>query len=410
MGYGHLFDRGMTDQEPIELGRQFDSPPAREGYAVKDSVGYGRAHPEATKEDDDRTRFFIDIGRAIHSKQMRALYGKAQVYPSTVIEEVSNRGTHSHEVEYLGESIGRSLRLNTDLLRVSGLFHDVGHPPFGHEGETALHRWAEMHGLKFEHNDQLMRIVTRLAKRGTRRGMNFNIETLRALDKHGTWFGWDKDAKPQPYSFLEAQVVNIADAIEYFSGDAQDALAFGALDRESLKKSPLFAHAIEVSDGTGRELRSELIQHLKLDLVRETRERIKQLNIRSLEDVLNASEPIVGFSPDIAEHMKHVKEFMYANMYRSGPKIPYRAAVNTLINPLCCYLHSFPNDAVREYERFSDYTDANSIRVQAVLDYVSSLRDRDAIEWGKNIGIETETIRLLSEVFGKTATNGNTEQ
>lgn len=396
-----LFDNGMTDQEPLEIARERDA--ALAPYAVKDAVGFGRITPETLKPNEHRTRFLIDLGRAKHSNQIRALFGKTQVYPSTVFEGVLNRGTHSGEVEYQSESIGRALGLNTDLLRVSGLFHDAGHPPFGHEGETALRHWAEMHGLTFEHNDQLMRIVTRLAERGDKRGMNFSLETLRALDKHGTWFGWEKPEgnKPLPYSFLEAQVVNIADAIAYFSGDAQDALTYGTITREKLKESPLFAEAMEMA-GADTDMRSEVIQLLAFDLITETRKKIEDLHITSLEDVLNANEPIVRFSPRVTQQVDEVKKFMYANMYRSSAKIPYRAAVNHLINPLCCWLHGQPNEAVLEYERFSDYEDPNSRRVQAVLDYVSALRDRDAIAWGKENIVEEETINLLSQVFGKT--------
>ncbi len=397
---GHLFERGMTAQEPHDIALREDARLAP--YAVQNAIGYGRIDSEIRKPGDDRTRFFIDVGRAIHSEQMRALFGKAQVYPSTVVEHVSNRGTHSHEVAYLSEGIARTLGLNQDLVRVGGLFHDAGHPPFGHEGEDALKRWANMHGQDFEHNAQLLRIVTTLAKRGQKRGMNFNIETLRVFDKHGDWFGWQKsDERPLPFSFLEAQVVNLVDAVEYFSGDAQDALASGTLTRDALSASPLFARALAISDESKRDLRSELIHLLALDLTTETRRRIERLGIESLDDVCAATEPIVGFSPGIEEHMKVMKTFMYANMYRNRQKIPYRAAVHTLMNPLCCYLHSFPNDAIKEYETLSDHDDANAIRVQAVLDYVSSLRDRDAISLGRRLGMDNETIALFSEVFGK---------
>lgn len=401
-----LFDNGITDQEPLDLARERDAMLAP--YAVKDAVGFGRMVPETLKPNEHRTRFLIDLGRAKHSNHIRALFGKTQVYPSTVFEGVLNRGTHSGEVEYQSESIGRALGLNTDLLRVSGLFHDAGHPPFGHEGETALRRWAEMHGLTFEHNDQLMRIVTRLAERGDKRGMNFSLETLRALDKHGTWFGWEKPEgnRPLPYSFMEAQVVNIADAIAYFSGDAQDALTYGTIKRSKLKKSPLFAEAMDMA-GSDTDLRSEVIQLLAFDLITETRKQIRELHIASLEDVLNADQPIVRFSPRVEEQVSELKKFMYANMYRSTAKIPYRSAVNHLINPLCNWLHMFPNKEVLEYERFSDYTDPNSVRVQAVLDYVSAMRDRDAIAWGNENIADQETLRLLSEVFGKTTDEGH---
>lgn len=394
----HPFDRPMVPQEPYDASVRADARLAP--YAVMNAVGYGRLQPEARKFEDDRTRFFVDVGRAIHSDEIRRLFGKAQVYPSTVVEHVSNRGTHSHEVAYLAEGVARSLGLNEDLSRVGGLFHDVGHPPFGHEGEDALKRWANMHGLDFEHNAQLLRIVTKLSKRGRKRGMNFNLETLRVFDKHGDFFGW-RGRDPMPHSFLEAQVVNVVDSIEYFSGDAQDALAHGTLDRDTLARSPLFARALAVSDESEREVRSELIYLLTKDLTDETRRQIERLGIASLDDVLAATEPIVRFSPATAADMADMKKFMYANMYRTPAKVAYRAAVHTLLNPLCCYLHSFPNEAVLEYEQFSDHSDKNSIRVQAVLDYVSSLRDRDALEWGKMIGIEDETLRLLSEIFGR---------
>lgn len=396
----HLLGRDTANQDPYDIALREDARLAP--YAVRNAIGYGRIDPETRKLGDERTRFFIDVGRAIHSEQIRSLFGKAQVYPSTVVEQVSNRGTHSHEVAYLSEGIARTLGLNQDLVRVGGLFHDAGHPPFGHEGEDALKRWASLHGQDFEHNAQLLRIVTKLAKRGQKRGMNFNIETLRVFDKHGDWFGWQKfEDRPLPFSFLEAQVVNLVDAIEYFSGDAQDALTSGTLTRDILSASPLFARALAISDESKRDLRSELIHLLALDLTTETRRRIECLGIESLDDVCAASQPIVGFSPGIDEHMKSMKTFMYANMYRHETKTPYRAAVHTTINLVCCWCHNNPNEEILEYETLSDHTDTNSIRVQAVLDYVSSLRDRDAISLGQSLGLDNEMLRLLSEVFGK---------
>ena len=131
-----------------------------------------------------RTPFQRDRDRIIHSASFRRLKHKTQVFVNTEGDHYRTRITHSIEVAQIARTIAKYLNLNDDLAETLSLAHDLGHTPFGHAGEYALHDCMKKHG-GFDHNLQTLRIVMFLENKYLKfQGLNLTIETLDGLLKH----------------------------------------------------------------------------------------------------------------------------------------------------------------------------------------------------------------------------------
>ena len=131
-------------------------------YGVRSRDSKGRAYPE--EERAYRTAFQRDRDRILHTTAFRRLEHKTQVFIVTEGDYYRTRLTHTLEVAQIGRTIARALGANEDLVEAICLSHDLGHPPFGHAGESILSRLMSEHG-GFDHNKQSLRIVTKLEKR-----------------------------------------------------------------------------------------------------------------------------------------------------------------------------------------------------------------------------------------------------
>ncbi len=125
-------------------------------YACRSDRSRGRRHPE--EEHAYRTAFQRDRDRIIHSKAFRRLEYKTQVFVHHEGDHYRTRLTHTLEVAQIARTLARALSLNEDLAEAIALAHDLGHPPFGHSGETVLDELMADDG-GFEHNRQSLRIV-----------------------------------------------------------------------------------------------------------------------------------------------------------------------------------------------------------------------------------------------------------
>ena len=151
----------------------------RSVYATRHEDSRGRYFPEAPSAT--RTPFQRDRDRIIHSTAFRRLKQKTQVFVAHEGDHFRTRLTHTLEVAQIARSIARSLGLNEDLAEALALAHDLGHPPFGHAGETALNQVMSDYG-GFDHNAQSLRIVTALERRYAEfDGLNLAWETLEGL-------------------------------------------------------------------------------------------------------------------------------------------------------------------------------------------------------------------------------------
>ncbi|MBI4366515.1 MAG: dNTP triphosphohydrolase [Deltaproteobacteria bacterium] len=151
-------------------------------YAVAALHSQGRAVPEP--EDPYRTAFQRDRDRIIHSSAFRRLEYKTQVFVNHEGDYYRTRLTHSLEVAQIARAVARTLRLNEDLAEAIALAHDLGHTPFGHAGEEAMHRLMRDYG-GFEHNRQSYRVVAFLERRYPEfPGLNLTFEVLEGIVKH----------------------------------------------------------------------------------------------------------------------------------------------------------------------------------------------------------------------------------
>src|SRR5215510_13512114 len=188
-------------------------------YAQFSAETRGRKYKEDPPEW--RTHYQRDRDRVIHSRAFRRLEYKTQVFLNGTGDHLRTRLTHTMEVAAITRNISRALRLNEDLAETIALAHDLGHSPFGHKGETVLHRLMKKHG-GFEHNRQSLRIVEELEHKYPRfQGLNLSWEVREGLVKHYTAYDMPKrlDEFRANCSSLEAQVANLADEIAYYSHD-----------------------------------------------------------------------------------------------------------------------------------------------------------------------------------------------
>ena len=213
-----------------QLEQQVLSP-----LAVKSVQSKGRKFNEPL--DLTRTCFQRDRDRIIHSKSFRRLKHKTQVFISTDRDHVRSRLTHSIEVAQISRHMARLLRLNEDLTEAIALAHDLGHPPFGHAGETELNKLMTNHD-GFEHNQQSLRIVEVLESKYPRfQGLNLSYEVRCGIQKHQTPFDHPKVQDDLNFTSLEAQVVNIADEITYTAHDVDDSIRAKIISDSELVKN-----------------------------------------------------------------------------------------------------------------------------------------------------------------------------
>ncbi|MDQ2758088.1 MAG: deoxyguanosinetriphosphate triphosphohydrolase [Actinomycetota bacterium] len=230
----------------VERARE---PGERTGYDARDRerwVSEDPAHRRADRDD-----FARDRARLIHSASLRRLSAKTQVVQPTSSDFARNRLTHSLEVAQIGREFGAALGCDADVVDTACLAHDLGHPPFGHNGEAALDAVAASIG-GFEGNAQTLRVLTRLeAKRfhpdGRSAGLNLTRASLDAATKYpwqrgpdslkfGVYaadlpvYDWFRDGVPDGARCLEAEVMDWADDVAYSVHDVEDAIASGRVD------------------------------------------------------------------------------------------------------------------------------------------------------------------------------------
>ena len=293
-------------------------------YAQRSGESRGRKHPEP--EHPDRSAYQRDRDRVVHSTAFRRLEYKTQVFVNHEGDHYRTRLTHTVEVSQIARTIARALAVNEDLVEAVALAHDLGHTPFGHSGEDALHELMADHG-GFEHNLHGLRVVDVLEHRYVRfPGLNLTYETREGIAKHQTDYDHPQceDFDPASRPLLEHQIVDASDGLAYSCHDLDDGLASGLLNERELREAPLadeaFARADRDAPDPGRRRRAFVVRYLinllVTDLLTETARRIEEQGIGTVEDVRRAPERLVGFSEAVAARKKGLDAFLFDRLYR----------------------------------------------------------------------------------------------
>lgn len=292
-------------------------------YAVLSKNSRGRKFTEMM--DPQRLPFQKDRDRIIHCRAFRRLKEKTQVFVPHYGDHYRNRLSHSLEVSQISRDLARTLGLNEDLAEAIALAHDLGHTPFGHAGEYALHECMQAYGLSFEHNDQSRHIVEELeAVYPSFPGLNLSIEVIEGLMKHQT--SWDNPAGAEAIRpSLEAQVVNLADEIAYQNHDVDDGLRSGLFTEADLETLELWQWAKEASDKADGVIEDEkirvsrtvskMISLMIWDIAEEASRLIQLHGIQNTQDVYNCKEKLVNFSAAMEVANKSLKDFLTTRLY-----------------------------------------------------------------------------------------------
>lgn len=395
---------------------------SRAKYAQNPFESRGRLFPEP--ESRTRTPFQRDRDRIIHSSAFRRLKHKTQVFVYHEGDHFRTRLTHTIEVSQIARSLARALRLDEDLAECLALAHDLGHTPFGHEGEDVMHECMAPFG-GFDHNAQSIRVVTHLEQRYAEfDGLNLAWETLEGLVKHngplvdadGAPLGKFKDSELpfairsyaeqqdlmlQTWPSAEAQGAAIADDIAYDAHDLDDGLRAGLFAIEDMRDVPFLADILSEVDTKYpgleesrriHEIVRRSITRMVEDVIQQGFRNLGEVDPQSCQDVRLAGRCLVGFSDQMAAAEKDVKRFLFARVYRHEDVLAVRKLVSRVVQDLFAKLLAepdlMPSPWNRDLEVLSDEECA-----RRVCDYIAGMTDRYAIEEHRRLFDDTPDLR-----------------
>lgn len=393
-----------------------------------------RLVPEPPKRVDAPTRapFERDRARVVHAAASRRLAAKTQVVGPQSDDFVRNRLTHSLEVAQIARDLARALGCHPDITETAALAHDLGHPPFGHNGESVLDEIAADCG-GFEGNAQTLRILTRLEAKtftadGASVGLNLTRATLDACTKYpwarpeaGGKFGvyaddrpvfdWLRDGAPSERQCVEAQVMDLADDVAYSVHDVEDAVVAGSIDLiwldDAERRRPVWETVrswylpgaadaeLEAAlagmqaqqswpsgsyDGTRRSLAA--LKNLTSDLIGRFCGGVQTAMVAEF-----GAQPFVRFDADLVVPRQTLVEISVLKgvaahwVMKSDQRREIMGRQRELLAALVEILAARPERLDRQFAE--DYADADddAARLRVVIDQVASLTDASAIRW-----------------------------
>jgi len=267
-----------------------------------------------------RQSFALDADRILHSRAYTRYIDKTQVFCLIDNDHITHRVLHVQLVSRIARTIGRFLYCNEDLIEAIALGHDIGHPPFGHDGEHILSRLCLEYGLPpFQHNIQSVRFLDRLERKG--RGWNLNLQTLDGILCHDGEI-YENELSPElPGDFerfdeklaakeenpairlvpmtLEACIVRISDTVAYIGRDIEDAIILGMIKRNDI---PELCRQI-LGDTNGN-----IVYNLVADIISSSSVPLPGLQNESAQGVIR-------FSDQVGEALRQLKHFNYERIY-----------------------------------------------------------------------------------------------
>lgn len=295
---------------------------------------------------DIRTDYQRDRDRILHCKAFRRLKQKTQVFLAPEGDHYRTRLTHTLEVAQNARTIARALYLNEDLTEAIALGHDLGHTPFGHAGERALHKITKEQG-GFHHNEQSVRVVEVLEKDGA--GLNLTKEVRDGILNHQT------NSMPMT---LEGKIVRLSDKIAYINSDIDDAIRAGILKEKEIPR--------ELTGILGNTTNSRL-NNLVHDIVNHSEEK---------GDIL--------MSDMMQNAMYALRQFLFQRVYTNPAAKGEEKKVEHMIGQLYEYFSGHINELPEEFLTLIDRGEAEQ---RVVCDFIAGMSDRYSVNLYKEIMI-----------------------
>jgi len=403
-------------------------------YGAADYERWYPEHNHTTRRSD----FARDRGRLLHSSALRRLAAKTQVLsPTAGLDFARNRLTHSLEVAQVGRELAASLGLDPDVVDTACLAHDLGHPPFGHNGERALSEWSLDIG-GFEGNAQTLRLLTRIEPKvfgpdGKTYGLNLTRASLDASCKY-PWpeqqgipdpsgrskfgfyaddfpvFEWLRRGAPDRQKCIEAQVMDLSDDIAYSVHDFEDAIVSGYLDVPALSARADHEGLVDsMFEWIGGELdHNELIAAFdrldnldswieswngsRMDLAR-LKNLTSQLIGRFAHEAVHAtraaysSGSLIRFNANVVvpretqAEIAVLKGIVAANVMKTNSRKPIYLEQREILTELADALLADPSQLDAGFSADWAEADSDAAHKRVIVDQVASLTDQSAMAW-----------------------------
>lgn len=349
-----------------------------------------------------RSEFQRDRDRIVHSSAFRRLVYKTQVFLNHEGDMFRTRLTHSLEVAQVARSIARPLGLDEDLVEAIALAHDLGHTPFGHAGQDALHDCMRHYG-GFEHNMQSLRVVDVLEQRyADFDGLNLTYETREGILKHcsATNARLIEAREPggiarrfldpsQPSPSLEAQLCNLADSIAYNAHDIDDGVRSGLLTEAQLEEVPLFsvyrratlAQHPHLQAAPKRWLYATLREMLSAQIydVIETTQAQLRAHAPDSADAVRRLPLLVRFSDAMHQQAVELKRALFANLYRHPVVEDTTGRAKQVIQALFTYYFAAQQDMPADFAVRAAQAQSQDEQARVVADFIAGMTDRYAL-------------------------------
>ncbi len=344
------------------------------------------------EKDDFRTSFQRDRDRILYSSSFRRLQYKTQVFLVHEADFYRTRLTHTLEVTQHARTLARALGVNEDLAEAISLAHDLGHPPFGHAGESILNELMKEYG-GFNHNLQGLRIVDELEHRYPNfPGLNLTFHTREGIARHSTPYDTLpklKEFSQSPQPGIETQIVSIADELAFCAHDLDDGLRVGLINGEILEESKnslweeSFKKAKKETKTKGKEfIYRRAVRHLietcNIEAITYTSKRIKELGILSDEEVRKMEKPIASLSPEVSEELKNLREILEKTIYFHPDVVMMTEKGKNIIKKLFEKFMNNPLLLPQHFQKKIGKTLEEKARV--ICDYIAGMTDRFAMD------------------------------
>jgi len=364
-------------------------------YAVRVEDSRGRRYPETLHSY--RNPFQRDRDRIVHARAFRRLENKTQVFTRRYSDHFRTRLTHTIEVAQISRTIAANLNLNVDLVEALALVHDLGHPPFGHAGERTLDQLMRQHGEFFDHNLQALRTVEDIELRYANfRGLNLTFEVREGIVKHSHDYSAVEHPELAEYLLdqrppLEAQLIDLTDEIAYSTADLDDGYEAKLLRLPQIRQRVrIFERYYVEADAKYpdapeklkfNEALKRVLNRFVTDLIENTRQRLQQAGVSSLDEVRNYRERLVGFSPEVEAERREAKSFLYEALYNCRSLEPEKRLAERVVTEVFAHLMSHPEALPSAYREKT----GNESPARVVCDYIAGMTDHYAVDLRKKL-------------------------